>query len=254
MRWPVTFTFLASFFIAACNPVAERTPAPTPEVVTVAYSAALRPFIQILPACLPDPLDYQLLLEEVPSTGDPPRTASITFLLTDRPPQGWYAAPVTLETIRVVINAQNPLRSLEPEEVQRLFAGKVENWSELGGPDQAVTVWVFPQQDEIQTLFENRFDLQGQITSLAGLAATPPGMQKAIAADAGAIGLLPGAWLTKGLEAVESPGERGDLKIPILALAEAEPYGAVRELIACLQGPTGQAALGARYLPWNDNP
>jgi len=44
--------------------------------------------------------------------------------------------------VAVVVNAGNPVARLTPEQVKGLFTGALQNWKEVGGPDQPVAVHI----------------------------------------------------------------------------------------------------------------
>lgn len=44
------------------------------------------------------------------------------------------------DAIAVVINPNNPVENLTLEEVNKIFTGEIENWSEVGGPDEDIIV------------------------------------------------------------------------------------------------------------------
>ncbi len=47
---------------------------------------------------------------------------------------------VASDGIAVIVNAQNPVDNLSLEQLRAVYAGKVDNWSELGGPDLPILV------------------------------------------------------------------------------------------------------------------
>ena len=46
--------------------------------------------------------------------------------------------PVGLEAFVFFVNEQNPVRNLTVEEVRSIYAGRIQNWSEVGGPDRVI--------------------------------------------------------------------------------------------------------------------
>jgi len=47
---------------------------------------------------------------------------------------------IALDAIAIVVHPSNPLKDLSLEQTRRIFAGKVRNWREVGGPDRPVNV------------------------------------------------------------------------------------------------------------------
>jgi phosphate transport system substrate-binding protein len=48
---------------------------------------------------------------------------------------GLVDTPVAYDAIAVIVNHDNPVKSLTTMQVRQVFAGVITNWSELGGPD-----------------------------------------------------------------------------------------------------------------------
>ena len=44
--------------------------------------------------------------------------------------------------VAVIVNEQNPLRTLKPAQVRGIFTGKITNWKEVGGLDKAINIFV----------------------------------------------------------------------------------------------------------------
>lgn len=51
---------------------------------------------------------------------------------------GLYDTPIAYDAIAVVVNPRNPIEGLTTEQVADIFAGRITNWSEVGGDDQAI--------------------------------------------------------------------------------------------------------------------
>jgi ABC-type phosphate transport system substrate-binding protein len=122
-----------------------------------------------------------------------------------------------------------------------LFAGQVNQWDAVGGSPQSVQVWIFPEGDDARQLFDSVILDGYQLTTVAQLAPDPQAMLEAVSDDPAAIGYLPRRWL-KGnsgdkVRALPINQTLADsLRQPILALSGAEPEGAMRTLLICLQG------------------
>lgn len=48
---------------------------------------------------------------------------------------GLVDTPVAYDAIAVIVNHDNPVKSLSTVEIRAIFSGAITNWSELGGPD-----------------------------------------------------------------------------------------------------------------------
>ena len=50
--------------------------------------------------------------------------------------------PVAWDALTVVVHNSNPLESVTLEQLRGIYTGSITNWSELGGPDQALHLYV----------------------------------------------------------------------------------------------------------------
>lgn len=48
--------------------------------------------------------------------------------------------PMALEPVHVIVNKKNPVQDLSFKQVQDIFSGKIKNWQQVGGKDQAIVV------------------------------------------------------------------------------------------------------------------
>ncbi len=150
-----------------------------------------------------------------------PALADLTIRLGE--PDRWPAAAYRIgsEDILVLASPRSPLPDLTLEETRVLFASQ-------GAP--SVQVWVYAEGEDVQKVFEQVVMAGRAVTSWARLAVGPQHMSEALSNNPNAVGLLPRRWLTSNLRALFVIPN-----VPVLALVENEPQGALRALLACLQ-------------------
>ncbi len=61
--------------------------------------------------------------------------------------------PVVREGFIFLVNKSNPVTSLTMEQLQNVYEGKIRNWKEVGGPDEAIIPYQRPENSGSQTLF-----------------------------------------------------------------------------------------------------
>lgn len=234
--------------MAACNAPLEATPDPTPQPIIIAITPGLQPLREALHRCAVANPKIGLLVNEIPATAFTEVKADLAIRL-GAPAEGMpYAAPLAWEQIAVIVHPDNPVKSLDGEILRGLFTGQIRNWEAVGGMDQEVQIWAYLSGDEIRQVFEAGLFEGEPISSLALLAPDPAFMLEAIAADPAAIGYLPGAWMNGEVRALNLSKELSNsLRAPVLALAPAEPEGAGREFLLCLQTGQGQEEIQQRY-------
>lgn len=211
------------FLITACSPTPANTATPTPAVIKIYATSATQAWQTELFKCaakqsavltLSDPGSADLAIR----IGEPESLSMPAFQL------GW-------EEILVIVNQAHSFQQLRTEQVAGLFTGEISEWSQIAATETGkVQVWVFADGDDAQQVFAKT--LSGKpIVSSARLATSPEEMSQAIANDPYAVGILARRWKTGNLLDVYVAASA-----PILAITPTEPQGAVKDLLACLQG------------------
>ena len=203
----IAFIFLISSFIFSCSP----TPSPT-QVVDVFASPAAQPFLDDLFTCA-DASSVTLNL-----TSDSP---DLTLRLAL--PDGWagLSFQVAAEDILIVVSVNSPIPALTRDQARTIFAGQ---------GDPSVQVWAYASGEETRGVVESALMDGRSVTSFARLAVSPSHMVEALTSDPNAIGILPRSWMNDQLRELYVAAT-----VPVLALTPAEPDGATREIIACMQ-------------------
>jgi phosphate transport system substrate-binding protein len=109
--------------------------------------------------------------------------------------------PIALDSILVVVNLENPLTNLSSDQVRSIFSGEITNWAEVGGADLEIDLLI--QKDSMVDVFKT--NLMGSVNLAEDLAQVLPSnaaMRASIAADPGAIGLLPKHFQDGSLKSV----------------------------------------------------
>ena len=234
--------------LAGCSTTMQATsPAPTLQPLVIGITPALEPARPALHACSVFHPEVALIVKEVPASG-PTQGTDITLRL-GAPTSGIrFAAALENEQVAVILNQKNPVRSLSGGELRDLFSGRIQTWSEAGGMDQQVQVWVYPSGDDVRQVFDAAILKGKSLSSRARLAADPAAMLKGISEDPHAIGYLPHAWLDSKVTALSlDQAIENQLDQPILALSSSEPQGVLRDFLACLQNGEGKKKLQQQY-------
>jgi DNA-binding transcriptional LysR family regulator len=241
------FTFFI-LLLAACSALQTEAPPPTPQPIKVAMPPELQPLREALYTCAAVQPHIALIVDEAPALSAFDRDADLSLRLSIPPEGSWYAAPLAWEKISVILHPSNPVRSLDLESLHALFTGQILNWAEAGGEDQDVQVWVLSPDHTTRLVFDAAILQKTPVIPDARVAPDPKIMQDAVANDTGAIGYLPGGWLTSQMHAVAlSNTLEAGLRLPVLGLAPMEPQGVLREFFLCLQIGEGQAEILGHY-------
>jgi len=63
---------------------------------------------------------------------------------------------IAVDSLVVVTHPDNPIDTLTMQQLQQVYAGEITNWSELGGPDLAITPVSMPDGSGTRSVFESR--------------------------------------------------------------------------------------------------
>jgi hypothetical protein len=201
---------LLSSLLFSCSPI---TPSVTPQLITIYSTSAAQPWLPDLYSCAGTSI--------VVSRVDEPSTADIVLrvgepLFLDTP-----AFQIDTEEILIVTHRQSPVQNLTLEEARALFAGQ---------GDPSVQVWVYAEEEDVQSVFDQTVMAGRRLTPTARIAVSPQQMSDTLVNEANTVGILPRHW---------KAGDTRDVllvaTVPVLAITGSEPHGAIKDLIVCLQ-------------------
>ena len=241
------FSLLLCLGFVACAPT--PTPTPTKSLIRVITTPAFEGLvthwiIEYMDIQDTARIDLRVLPLEGALDAAEGGTADVIVAGT-QPPQGWFATPLSLEGIAVVVHPTNSIRSLNREDMAALFNGHIDSWSDLGGNDLPVQPVIPLPGDETREYFCAQVLEGAGFSPDAFLAPSPLAMVAMVADDEGAIGFLPLSQTTDVLRVVRvdevlpqtvTVGDgRYPLHMEILALAPEQPGGAAHEWLAWIQ-------------------
>lgn len=222
---------LALVLLAAC---AAPAPAVTPQIITIHYTFATRPWLADLYACAGKLPQLVVQADERSASFLDPASADLVLRLGAPPRLDTPAYALGEEEIVVVVHPSNPLESLTLDQAADLFSGRARDWQQVGGPQAPVQVWAFHEGEDIQQAFEDVVLNGGPITPSARLAQSAAEMAAAVASDPAALGFVPKRLMSSSVRPIRLEGQSG-LILPALLIVRDEPQGSLRELVACLQ-------------------
>jgi hypothetical protein len=227
-------------FLTACGIPARATPPSTPIVANIALTPSLLPYVGALHTCAATQTDLVLNISETPTSALDINKADLTFRFGGTPGNA-YAAAISEESIVLIVNINNPVLTISTDKLHDLFTGQITSWTEVGGAQQSVRVWVYPNGEDIRSVFDAVLFPGDNLTALALLASDPQAMLDAVAEDPAAIGYVPHAWLvqTKDADRIRPLNINSklaeNLRQPVLALSRAKPERSLLQLLGCMQ-------------------
>ena len=218
------------------------TAAPEQNILRIAISPSAQPVSDAILACAPTGGEVFTTIDILYS--DTFEVADYDFFIRLGEPDEDMEAilPLANERVSVALNNSLSLGSVNRSALVEILTGRIRDWSELGGPEEPITIWVGPESDDARGIIEEGLLRGAPIVGNAHIASNPSALLNAVANEIGSIGILPAAWADDRVEIIDV-----EIEAPVLAISTNELRPEARELLACLQGTTGQAVLSERY-------
>ncbi|MBY0424888.1 MAG: phosphate ABC transporter substrate-binding protein [Cytophagales bacterium] len=61
---------------------------------------------------------------------------------------------IAKDPVAIVVNTKNPVSKLTIEQVRAIFSGEIKNWSQVGGANAPIQVWIRDEKSGTQTFFK----------------------------------------------------------------------------------------------------
>lgn len=237
------------------NPTPNAAPMPTPEPISVALSPVVGESGRyILRTCAWGLPQIVLLTEEAPSLY--PDVSGVDLTLWWGIPNeypalsepGLVAVPLGEESVSLVVHIDNPISTLNIQDLRAIYTAQVRDWAEISSKDLPdanaqgeIQVWAYPSAHPLRHVFDQAILPHAGLTAYAQLAPSPTAMLQAIQENPAAIGYLPGSFPLTGTRVKKIPlqpeaeGVQSQLRLPILGILPGEPEGNLASLVHCLQ-------------------
>lgn len=227
MRKTNLLLLLTLLILTACSPPEAVLPTEETPIYLIQYSPSLETFRPEFQTCANENSSAFFQLQADQAFTD--NTADLNIRLGEPQSLPGFMAQIGKEEIVVIIHPNNQ-SILTQIDLQNIFSGRLTNWAKIDGQGD-IKVWTLPMENETSQLFQEYF-LSGMLfSSNAQIAPGPAQILEAVSADPASIGYLPQSWVNASVTALDL-----NIIVPILVFADAEPEGALREFVACLQG------------------
>jgi phosphate transport system substrate-binding protein len=157
------------------------------------------------------------------------------------------------DAIAIITNKSNTLSNLSKDQVRNIFAGKITNWNELGGPAKSIHVISREAGSGTRTSFEDMVMNKNPITTNAASQNSNSAVKDAVSADELSIGYLSLGQLDKAVKELDVNGIscstenaiNGKYPIvrPLYFLTRSEPEGLVKKFIDYCQSSKGKTVI-----------
>jgi len=166
----------------------------------------------------------------------------------DAPADG-FVTPLGEEAIAIIVHKENPLDDVSLETLQALFSGRLRSWEEMTEFSEPLRLVIPMMGDAVRTRFALAVLGGLQFSPEATLAATPRSSLEQVRDMEGSIGFLPLSQASAGVKILQvesvAPGgsiaesDRYPLQLHIVAIAQQEPQGVLRDFLLWIQEKQG---------------
>ena len=112
---------------------------------------------------------------------------------------------VAMDGIAVVVHRSNPVKALTIEEIRDIYTGKIQNWRELGGPDEKIVVISRDTNSGTYECFESLVMNKQKLAGSAEYVGSNGAIRQRVMSTATAIGYV-GLAFTEGVKALTMNG------------------------------------------------
>jgi phosphate transport system substrate-binding protein len=169
-----------------------------------------------------------------------------------------HQVTIALDGIAIIVNAANPVAGLSRAEVAAIFAGEIDNWRAVGGPDRRIHFVTREEGSGTRGAFEEMVMGKKDIAPRALVQDSNGAVREIVASDPDALGYISLGLVDPRVRAIAVDGvlpthdaivgKRYAVVRPFLFLTREEPSGASRDFIDFVCGPEGQRLLGLEGL------
>lgn len=166
---------------------------------------------------------------------------------------------IAIDGIAVVIHPKNAaVANLTMDQVKDIYSGKITNWKQVGGKDEAINVVTREAGSGTRGAFEEIVMHDAKITDKAVTQPSNGAVRTTVAGDEKSIGYLSLGYVNAEVKAVKVENvdptvdniKAGSYKVkrPFLYLTKGEPSGDVKTYIDFILSPAGQEIVGKHYI------
>jgi len=145
--------------------------------------------------------------------------------------EGIRSAIIAKVPVSVIVTRENTVVTLLKDQLKEIFTGKMKNWQEVGGPNEAIRIirpWGYPIRSTFRYQIMDGEKYADGMISASGWEGTP----KAVAETPGSIAMIPAFLVNPSVKVVLSP----EIVQVDTILTKGEPSPAVQKFIEFARG------------------
>lgn len=155
-----------------------------------------------------------------------------------------------IDGVGVVVNPQNKVAALTTAQLQEIFAGKIDNWREVGGEDREINIYDRDSASGTREVFWEKALKKGEVAQKANVVVSNGAMKTAIAGDPYGIGYVSVGHIDRTVAPVTLEGVAPTLETVkngaygvsrgLFSLTKGEAHGLAKAFLDFLLSPSGQ--------------
>ncbi len=155
-----------------------------------------------------------------------------------------------VDGVGVVVNPANPVQSLTSAQLKAVYAGKLTNWKNLGGPDKPINMYTRDNASGTREVFWKKALAKGEISAKALFVVSNGAMKTAIAQDPYGIGYVSVGHMDDSVAPVALDGilptldavKQGQYKVSrgLYSNTKGAPAGLTQKFLAYLNSAEGR--------------
>ncbi|MBN2081671.1 phosphate ABC transporter substrate-binding protein [bacterium] len=155
-----------------------------------------------------------------------------------------------IDGVAAVVHPDNPVSDLTKEQLIKVFAGEITNWSELGGADKGINVYTRDEESGTRKVFVELGLDDGSFVDTANVVVSNGAMKSAIAQDPDGIGYVSVGHIDETVKGLALDGVAPSLENVksgafgisrgLYSLTKGEPEGIVKAFLDFLYTDEGK--------------
>ena len=185
--------------------------------------------------------------------------------------RGLKATQIGWDGIGILVHFSNFTKEITSQQVADIFSGRINEWSEVGGPETKILLINRPADQNLRKGFESRLGITGKIPQTATVIDADDMVVKTVVGTLPPLSAVAYISLSTGSTAVsqgvavrllrvdsvepETPtvkDGRYSLRRPLLLLSQHHPTSLVEAFADFALSPLGQAIVGETYVPMSN--
>ncbi len=162
---------------------------------------------------------------------------------------------IAKDAIAIIVNKNNPLKSISHRQLKEIYTGEITNWKEIGGPDMKIVPITRDSSSGTFEIFEKRVLGEGvQMVSSAVVQGSNQAVKVTVGKTPGAIGYVGLGYVDNSVKALKydgvSPSKKSvlngsyEISRPLFMYTNGEPKGIVKKFIDFIMSDKGQKIVG----------